>query len=142
LATYKTHQKQDLINFLRNHADQSFTIDEIVEKMKAESGDANTPGKSTIYRLMPRLMEENIVKCFTRGRGYKSTYQIIGGEHCHHHMHMKCTGCGRLIHMSDAESDKILSQIRMLNHFNVDLSQSLLFGRCEGCTQIPEGGNI
>lgn len=139
MATYRTQQKQDLINFLKNHADQSFTIDDIVEKMKADPAFENAPGKSTIYRLMPRLVEENIVRCFARSGGEKASYQIIGGEHCHHHMHMKCTGCGRLLHMSDEESDNLMARIKALSNFDIDLSQTLLFGRCEGCGQ--KGGN-
>lgn len=139
MATYNTQQKQDLIYFLKKYADQAFTIDDIAEKMKADPSFISAPGKSTIYRLMPRLVEDNIVKCFAKGRGSKATYQIIGGEHCHHHMHLKCTGCGRLLHMDDEESCKLMAHIKAMSHFDIDLSQTLLFGRCEGCVQKGSG---
>lgn len=135
MATYQTHQKTDLIDFLRKHADKAFTIDDIAHGMKADPDFANAPGRSTIYRLIPRLVEDGTVRCFAKGGGSKATYQIIGGQHCHHHMHMKCTGCGRLIHMSDSQSDKLLDHIRASSNFSVDLSQTLLFGLCNGCTE-------
>ncbi|MBR5229924.1 MAG: transcriptional repressor [Firmicutes bacterium] len=135
MATYNTQQKQNLIDFLKKYADRAFTIDDIVEGMKSDSAFINPPGKSTIYRLMPGLTEKSIVKCFAGGRGSKATYQIIGGDHCHHHMHMKCTGCGRLLHMDDHESGKLMAQVKAFSHFDIDLSQTLLFGRCEGCVQ-------
>lgn len=133
MATYKTQQKTDLIDFLKAHSDKALTIDEIVEKMKSDQSFENAPGRSTVYRLMSKLVEEGTVTCFSRGGGAKATYQIIGGEHCHHHMHMKCTGCGRLLHMSDEDSGKLMDQIRSLSNFDIDLHQTLLFGRCEGC---------
>lgn len=142
MATYRTQQKTDLIDFLKRHAESAFTIDEIVEEMKADPSFENAPGKSTVYRLMSKLVEEGTVTCFSKGGGSKATYQIIGGEHCHHHMHMKCTGCGRLLHMSDEDSGKLMKQIRNLSNFDIDLSQTLLFGRCEGCGQNGKGGHI
>ncbi|MBQ4650030.1 MAG: transcriptional repressor [Firmicutes bacterium] len=142
MATYRTQQKTDLIDFLKCHAERAFTIDEIVEKMKADPAFENAPGKSTVYRLMSKLVEEGTVTCFSKGGGVKATYQIIGGEHCHHHMHMKCTGCGRLIHMSDEESEKLLERIHALSHFDIDLSQTLLYGRCEGCGTDGKGRHI
>lgn len=142
MATYKTQQKKDLTDFLKAHSDRALTIDEIVENMKADPAFENAPGRSTVYRLMSKLVEEGSVTCFSKGGGSKAAYQIMGGEHCHHHMHMKCTGCGRLLHMSDEDSCKLLAQIKSLNNFDIDLSQTLLFGRCQGCLEGGKGGAI
>ncbi len=133
MATYQTHQKKDLIDFLKKHSDSAYTIDAIAEEIKKDPEFANPPGKSTIYRLMPKLMDDNLVKCFAKGGASKSSYQIMGGENCHFHIHMKCIGCGKLLHMSDEDSDRLLERIRELNHFDVDLNQTLLFGRCQDC---------
>ena len=133
LATYNTQQKKELMDFLKKHPERAYTIDEIAAEMKADPDFANPPGKSTIYRLMPGLAGENMVKCFSGGRGTKASYQIMGGESCHLHIHLKCTSCGRLLHMSDADSHLIAENVLKSGGFALDLGGTTLFGLCEGC---------
>ena len=133
MATYNTQQKKELMDFLKKHPERSYTIDEIAAEMKADPDFANPPGKSTIYRLMPGLAEENLVKRFAGSRGTKTAYQIIGGESCHFHIHLKCTSCGRLLHMSDEDSHMIAENLLKAGGFALDLGRTTLFGLCEGC---------
>lgn len=133
MTTYNTQQKKQLMDFLKKHPEQSYTIDEIATEMNADPDFANPPGKSTIYRLMPGLAEENLVKCFAGKRGTKASYQIIGGESCHFHIHLKCTDCGKLLHMSDKDSHTIADDILKSGGFALDLGRTTLFGLCEGC---------
>ena len=131
MAAYKTEQKKLLIDFLSQHSGESFTIEEI-EKEMLLSG-INAPGLSTIYRLMPTLVEDGLVKRFPGDRKRRFLYQITNGEQCGHHLHMKCTGCGRLIHMNDTVSDALLKEITTLSNFSVDRGKTVLFGKCESC---------
>ena len=57
--TYQTEQRSQLIAFLKKHKDRAYTIDAIVSGMQADPAIKHPPGKSTLYRLMPKLMEEN-----------------------------------------------------------------------------------
>ena len=113
--------------------ERSFTIDEIIESMDADASYAIKPGKSTLYRLLPSLVEAGTVHRFTRDKGCKAAYQIVGGRSCHSHMHMKCNGCGRLLHMSDSASRELMEQIEKLNQFHLDLAHTLLYGTCSDC---------
>ena len=131
--TYQTEQRSQLLAFLKKHKDCAFTIDAIASGMQADPDIASPPGKSTLYRLMPKLMDENLVTCFAKSSGGKSSYQLIDGQHCHCHMHLKCTDCGKLLHMSDEASDRLLSQVRAVSGFDLDMVRSLLFGLCEIC---------
>ena len=55
---------------------------------------------------------------------------------------MKCTGCGRLLHMSDDASIALAEEIARKNRFAVDLARTLLYGTCEGCLASgKEGGD-
>lgn len=135
MATYQTHQKRALIAFLEKHPDRSFTIEELAEEMQADPALESPPGKSTIYRIMPALLDNHLVTRFNDGTGRRAAYQIVGGAGCHAHIHMKCTGCGRLFHMGDDQSAQLMRQIQQQNHFAVDLTQTLLYGVCEGCQQ-------
>lgn len=135
MATYNTQQKKELMDFLKKHPERAYTIDDIAAGMKSDPEFANPPGKSTIYRLMPGLAQENLVKCFSAGRGTKATYQIMGGESCHFHIHLKCTGCGKLLHMSDEASKAISGNLLHDSGFMLDMGRTILFGLCGSCCE-------
>lgn len=135
MATYQTNQKKALIAFLSAHSDRAFTIEEIVAEMTAESCFAASPGKSTIYRLLPPLVESGAVRRFSQRAGRKAAYQIVGGEACHCHMHMKCLHCGRLFHMSDRESAFLQQQVQEDTGFTLDLTETLFYGSCANCSR-------
>ena len=131
MATYNTHQKELLINFLKSNPDTPFSIDEVAMRLCELSVDA--PGKSTVYRLMSALVEKGTVKRFVKGNSRQFLYQIAGGEECHHHLHLKCTECGKLLHMKHELSEQLLSDILGENDFTVKVDSTTLFGCCKDC---------
>lgn len=137
MATYKTHQKEMLLEFLNRHSETQFSIEDIVLKLSEEYEDA--PGKSTVYRLMGQLSEDGTVKRFVKGNSRQFLYQIAGSEECHHHLHLKCTECGRLLHMGHALSERVLSEILGENDFSVETDSTTLFGCCKDCKHKGEG---
>ena len=142
MATYQTIQKKELLLFLERHCDRAYTIDEIVSAMEEDPVCVSHPGKSTIYRLLPSLVEAGTVHQFSRDTGRKASSQLVGGQSCHGHMHMKCTGCGRLLHMSDENSRALSEEISRQNHFALDLTRTLLYGICESCMTDAEKGQV
>ena len=81
MAHYQTEQRKMLLAFLKAHSDQAYTIDELWEAMKEEQSLEIVPGKSTIYRMMPGLVEERLVRRFVKGNSRSFVYQMICGEH-------------------------------------------------------------
>lgn len=132
MAEYRTEQKQQLLNFLRNHGDTAFTIEELAAALRSERSE-RAPGKSTLYRQITRMVEEGSVKRIVQGNSRHFVYQIIKSDRCHSHLHMKCVGCGRLLHLDDGLSKELLEQVRRNSAFSVDEEATVLFGRCEGC---------
>ena len=132
MAGYKTEQKRLLLEFLAKNSDKSYTIDEIVEGIYAYAGEESL-GKSTVYRLMTRLVEEKRVQRFAGERGRSFLYRIIAHEHCHNHLHLKCLACGKILHLDRATSDALLEQVRAIQGFSVNEEQTLLFGSCAEC---------
>lgn len=131
MSTYNTRQKEMLISFLKKHPDTPFSIDELCEKLC--DGSETAPGKSTVYRLMGQLVENGTVKRYVKGNSRQFLYQIAGSEECHHHLHLKCTGCGKLLHMNHEQSEKLLSDILGENEFTVELDSTTIFGSCKSC---------
>lgn len=127
--TYQTAQKAHLIAFLKAHADTAFTVEELTAQLSGE----HAPGKSTVYRLLPSLVKAGEVKRFVREGERTAMYQAVGCAHCDAHLHMKCTDCGKLLHLNDHASTVVLQNVLRDSHFAVDEKQTVLYGRCENC---------
>ena len=137
MATYMTQQKKLLLDFLKSHPDTPFSVEELTKQL--ESTSETTPGKSTVYRLIGQLVESGTVKRFVKGNSRQFLYQIAGGEECHHHLHLKCTSCGKLLHMGHSLSNQVLSEILGESDFSVEVESTTLFGCCRDCKLIKEG---
>lgn len=138
MARYQTEQKRIVLAYLKAHSNEAFTIEELCEHLNKEPGLLAVPGKSTVYRIIPELVEEGLVKRFVKEKTRKFLYQMVSGEHCDKHLHMKCSICGRLYHMEDEESEALLMKVFEKHHFKVDEGQTMLFGHCESCS-VTEG---
>ena len=125
MSHYQTGQRKMLLTFLKTHSDQAYTIEELWETMKEESSCGQIPGKSTIYRMMPGLVEEGLVRRFVKGNSRTFVYQMVCGDHCDH--------------MGDQETERLIEEVFRKHHFSVDEEKTVLFGHCEDCGK--EEGN-
>ena len=135
MAEYMTEQKRILQKILEDNCDRAYTVDELLEKMKETCGE-HAPGKSTVYRLITHLVEDGAVKRFSRDNSRRSAYQIVMGEHCDCHLHLKCMGCGKLIHLDEEVSDRLLSAVKDTSDFSVSEEATVLFGKCGDCKHL------
>ena len=133
MAHYQTAQKKLLLDFLREHSRQAFTIEELAAALE---GREHAPGKSTLYRLMPLLVQEGRVKRVVRGTSRQFLYQMMG-ESCRTHLHLKCSICGQMVHMGHEESLELVRMIDKKYHFSVSEGDTVLFGLCENCRTAP-----
>ena len=108
------------------------TQEELIAKLKNIYG-ADAPGKSTVYRLITHLVDEGRVKRLVKGHGRSFVYQSVRDNGCKCHLHMKCTSCGRLFHLDEELSHKLLAQVRSFSDFSVDEEETVLFGKCAAC---------
>ena len=127
MKTYHTHQRTSLLNFLKENSERAFTIEEI-------TGNLNTDeiAKSTVYRLMQKLVEENLVHRTVKGNSRSFVYQYISDEKCENHLHMKCTDCGKVYHLDSGVTSIIQSNIKSNTSFEID-SHTDLLGKCGEC---------
>ena len=139
MAEYNTEQKKMLLDFLERHHDSSYTIDEIVDGLKAAEG-GNAPGQSTVYRLMTRLVEEKRVRRFAGEGSRRFLYRIIADDHCRNHLHLKCLGCGKIMHLDRETSDALLKSVKQIKDFSISEEDTLLFGNCAACRTEEHNG--
>lgn len=134
MAEYQTHQKTLLIEFLSANSETPFTVEALADTLTERLGE-DAPGKSTVYRIINKLVDDGTVKRFVQGNSRHFLYQIAGGEDCHHHLHLKCTECGKLLHMEHEMSEDILERIFGSSSFTVDQEATTLFGCCAECSK-------
>lgn len=127
---YTTGKRELILAFLSDHADVSYTLEEICDAL-TDGGK----GKSTVYRLVSELVGEGCIRRLSDGRTRHCTYQYVGKECCHSHLHLKCKGCGRLMHLDDGLSREFERAVLNVGGFMIE-EGTLLFGTCRNCAEV------
>ena len=130
-SEYATRQREQILNYLRQHAEEHTTADELLEHLR-QSG---TPlSKATVYRTLERLEQQNIIRRYQLGARQRACYQYILGEDCHGHFHLKCVECGQLFHVECSLLEQTSAHIGEHHDFTVDPSKTVFYGRCGRCS--------
>lgn len=133
---YSTQGKKKLLNFLQAHPDVQFTAEELCI---AVNGNAEC-GKSSVYRRLSKLCEENVVGRWSDPDRNVTVYQYIGtGCDCARHFHEKCTVCGKIRHLDCSDSVRFALHLLEEHHFEIDCARSVLYGLCGDCRRAKEG---
>lgn len=128
-STYQTESRKAIVEFLKLHSSEQFSIDTLLEKL-SEAG--TVVAKSSAYRIIGKLVEEETVRKVSLGERKEVLYQIMDSVSCHHHLHMQCTDCGRFVHMSE-EATHRAEAILGNSGFVLDPGKTILYGKCENC---------
>ncbi len=120
MQTYQTKGRNQILEFFRKN-DGQFSADQVASALPEI-------GKSTIYRLLPKLAGEGLLQIVTVNK--KRLYSYLS-ESCHHHLHAECTSCGSLIHLDERTSHEIENDLRRIGlHFD---ERSVLPCLCKEC---------
>jgi Fur family ferric uptake transcriptional regulator len=136
-GSYKTKQQERILSFLSGMGGSHITAGEICAFLRSEG----TPvGVATVYRQLEKLVEAGLVKkyvidgvsgaCFQ----YANEREDDGDEH----FHLKCEGCGALIHLSCGFMTELGGHIAEEHGFTVNPNRTVLYGRCEDCVSSPQ----
>ena len=68
MAEYNTEQKKLLLGFLEENHDSAYTIEEIAQELKSRGANV---GKSTVYRLIAKLVDDGILQRISDGKTRK-----------------------------------------------------------------------
>lgn len=127
---YTTGKRARIIEFLSLDCDRSYTLEEICEAITD-----GTHGKSTVYRIVSELVGSGDIKRLSDGRTRHFTYQYVGAEGCHEHLHLKCKECGRLVHLDDKLSHQFERAVLRSGGFMIE-EGTMLFGKCRDCAEV------
>lgn len=127
---YRTKQRAVIDTVIKSFGDKHFTADDICYYLK--SGD--TPvGRTTVYRCLERLVSEGTLKRFRHDDGKSACYQFIGGEECSDHFHLRCSSCGRIIHLECDYLSELSDHLYEHHSFSCDCSKIVIYGLCGEC---------
>ena len=129
-STYQTQQRKILLHFLTKTHDRQLTIEEIIEGLKLEGQNV---AQSSVYRLMKKLVEEGVVRRHSKEDSRQYVYQIMESEDCHAHLHLQCTECGKLVHLSHEATKEAQIWMQGATGFDLNQEKTFLYGKCGDC---------
>lgn len=129
-SSYHTKQKQLIYDFFAANPEKQFSTEEIFHSLEQNA----VIGKSTVYRLIKKMTESGEIRRFS-GKNVKSVvYQFASkNEHCHEHFHLKCTGCGELIHLDCGLVKDFENHMGSRHGFSIDHVKTIIYGTCANC---------
>ena len=83
---------------------------------------------STIYRVLGRLDELNIIEHVHAGTG-GAFYQLRASSH----VHLVCNECGTIINIPEKLFAQLSKTVRRDYHFDIEPRHAAIMGRCANC---------
>ncbi len=127
---YKTKQGERILETLIRNEDRHLTAEEICVLLKEEGAAVGT---ATVYRNLEKLVAEGTIRRYRLDEGESACYQYIGDGSCHEHFHLKCLGCGEVIHLECDYLDELNSHLLDHHSFHLDRTKIVLYGLCSVC---------
>lgn len=128
---YNTAGKKALIEYMAQNRDRQFTVDRLYEAL---SSLGVSVGKSSLYRMLERLVADGAVRKFKESELSSAAFQYIeSDEACSRHLHLKCAECGKLLHLECPNSIELIAHIYEKHGFFIDSKKSVLYGKCKDC---------
>lgn len=131
---YHTKTK-DLINeYLQKHNETTFTASDIFDYLKNLDETVNV---TTVYRNMEKLVSTGVLIKRKSDTEDAFVYQVISEDSdCTSHIHLQCTGCGKIYHLECDFMSDIMSHLSAHHKFTLDCKSSVLKGLCEDCSSM------
>ena len=125
--TYNTETHKKILEFLKENREKSFSAEEILSNL-SDSGVS----KSTVFRQLAKLSHNMEIKRIASTSDRSVRYQFVDRAHCGAHLHLKCTSCGRLLHLGNEITEFFEKSIKSAKKFSIDTS-AFIPGTCNKC---------
>lgn len=127
-----TNQRLMVLEALAACPDKHLTAEEIYEMVKADYPEI---GLATVYRTIQLLLELCLIDRINLDDGFVR-YEIgnVGlGTAKHHHHHLICRKCGKVISFKDDLLEELEEKITETTGFHVMDHEVKLYGCCSEC---------
>ena len=130
MPKYMTRQRMALLSYLREHADELLSAQEIAEALNDERISL-----SAVYRNISELEADGLLRRSHNGGAREVFYQYIGAQECQNCLHLSCKKCGRTFHMDPEGAEALMRTVAQTEGFAVDKADTVLYGVCEACQE-------
>lgn len=127
-----TNQRLLVLEVLAEHRDCHLTAEDVYELVKEDCPEI---GLATIYRTMQLLLEMQLVDRINLDDGC-ARYEIgevYDGDGKHHHHHLICRTCGKVLPFKDDLLEELERQIEAETGFHVLDHELKFYGQCGEC---------
>ena len=136
MKEYTTKTKLRLLELLQANRERQMAAAEVYEQLSAEDPKLNL---TTVYRNLDRMTVDGVLMKYKARDGRGSVYQFVGDDHdCHHHLHLQCYKCGRMIHLDCHFMKEITEHLLEHHDFLVECEGSVIMGLCSDCRKKHE----
>ena len=133
MSQYLTRQRKALLEYLHAHPDESFSARQIADALEAQDVSL-----SAVYRNLAALETQGMVCRAQKDGGHEIFYRFTQADACRQHLHLSCSQCGKTFHMDVPATDSLLRQVAQSADFQVDRSNTVLYGVCGACRNERE----
>ena len=120
----QTPQRENILRVLQG-SDRPLTVEEIWERMEEPRS-----GLPTIYRNLERFVSEGWAESLM---GSDQVMRFVRCSSPHHHHHLQCEKCGRVVEVDACGVQGILTELEQTSGFEITRHQLQLFGLCPRC---------
>ncbi|MGN0466888.1 MAG: transcriptional repressor [Lachnospiraceae bacterium] len=130
---YKTKAKDLILEYAKSHKEQRFSAIDIFEYM---NGKGITINITTIYRNLDKMTDSQNLLKYKTAKDERAMYQYIEPDtHCHHHLHMHCKNCGKILHFECTFMEEVRKHCLEHHGFSLECDGSILNGICRECAE-------
>lgn len=131
--SYNTKQGGMILSLLQKQPGKHFTADEIINEL---AKDGRSVGKATVYRHLDKLIKQGLVRKYIAEEGQSACFEFIDESgNCESHYHLKCSRCGRLLHVECSYLDEVAHHIFEHHGFVISPEKTVLYGMCDKCRE-------
>lgn len=125
-----TPQRRAIIEVLIENENEHLSSEEIYDMVRQNCPEI---GLATVYRTMQLLDEINAISKLNLDDGCIRYELNLEGEDTHHHHHLICKECGKIIEVREDLLDEIEEKIETRYLFRIKDHDLKFYGTCDEC---------
>lgn len=127
---YNTKPKEYILEFLKNHKNTSFTVQDIYDEIIESGYSINL---ATVYRNVVKMTEQGMLLKHQSAHSKYATFQYVESKKCLTHFHFECKKCGAVVPLGNNETNDFVAMIQKKLGFTIDPQNTYLTGTCAKC---------
>lgn len=127
---YRTKQSEAIFEYIASLGEQHVTANQIAAHFESEEFPI---GIATIYRHLEKYVQNGTVRKYNIDGASGACYQYLSEEHDCNQIHLKCEGCGAVLHLQCDILDSMPQHVYKEHAFRINPFKTVFYGKCSNC---------